>query len=70
MAHTLRQGPWKLVFDIADKPAALYQLDDDLSEKNNLIADPANAERVQRMEKFYREIRSSKRSTPTPEQGS
>jgi arylsulfatase A-like enzyme len=65
MAHALRQGPWKLVFDIAnDKPAALYQLDDDLSEKHNLIADPAHAGRVQRMEKLYREIRASKRSTP------
>jgi hypothetical protein len=53
----------------ADMVHEVYQLDDDLSEKNNLIANPANAERVQRMEKLYREMRSSKRSTPAPEQG-
>jgi arylsulfatase A-like enzyme len=65
MAHALREGPWKLVLDIAnDKPAALYNLADDLAEQKNLIADPAQAARVQRMEKLYREIRASKRSTP------
>jgi arylsulfatase A len=67
MAHALREGPWKLVFDIEhNAPAALYNLADDLGERKNLIADPAQAERIQRMEKRYREIRSSKRSTPVP----
>ena len=65
MAHALREGPWKLVFDIAgDKPAALYNLADDLTEKKNLFAEPAHATRVQRMEQLYREIRRSTRSTP------
>lgn len=65
MAHALREGPWKLVFDIEhDKPVALYNLTDDLSEQKNLFADTAQADRVKRMEKLYREIRSSKRSTP------
>ena len=65
MAHALREGPWKLVLDIEhDKPAALYNLDDDLAERKNLIGDPAQAARVQRLEKLYREIRASKRSTP------
>lgn len=64
MAHALRDGPWKLVLDIAqDKPAALYHLANDLAEKKNLIADPAHAARIQRMEKLYRDIRASKRST-------
>jgi arylsulfatase A-like enzyme len=65
MAHALREGPWKLVFNIEhDKPVALYNLADDLTEQQNLIADAAQAERIQRMEKLYREIRGSKRSVP------
>lgn len=65
MAHALREGPWKLVFDIEhDQPVALYNLTDDLAENKNLIAEAAQADRVKRMEKLYREIRASKRSTP------
>ena len=65
MAHALREGTWKLVLDIEhDKPAALYDLANDLAEQKNLVDDPAHAERVQRMEKLYRDIRASKRSTP------
>ena len=65
MAHALRQGPWKLVFDIEhDQPVAIYNLDDDLGEQKNLFADAAQADRIERMTKIYREIRSSKRSTP------
>ncbi|MBN2505720.1 MAG: sulfatase-like hydrolase/transferase [Verrucomicrobia bacterium] len=64
MAHALREGPWKLVMNIQDQPAALYNLDNDLAERNNLIQEPAHAERVQRMEKAYRDIRASQRSTP------
>lgn len=65
MAHALREGSWKLVLDIEhDKPAALYNLADDLTEQNNLIADPAQADRVARMEQLYRDIRKSDRSTP------
>lgn len=65
MAHALREGPWKLVLDIAnDKPAALYNLDEDLAEQKNLLAEAAQADRIVRMEKLYREIRASKRSTP------
>jgi arylsulfatase A len=64
MAHALRQGPWKLTFDIQNRAAALYNLDDDLAEQKNLMAEAAQADRVQRMTAIYREIRSSKRSTP------
>jgi hypothetical protein len=65
MAHALREGPWKLVFDIEhDQPVALYNLDNDLAEQTNLFADPAQADRVKRMEKLYRDIRGSNRSTP------
>ncbi len=67
MAHALREGPWKLVLDIAnDKPAALFNLDDDLAEQRNLLAEPAHTDRVARMDKLYREIRASKRSTTAP----
>lgn len=65
MAHALREGPWKLVFDIEhDAPAALYNLAEDLTEQKNLIADETQKERITRMAKIYRDIRSSKRSTP------
>lgn len=65
MAHAVREGSWKLVLDIArDKPAALFNLADDLTEQKNLIAEPGQAARVARLEKLYREIRASQRSTP------
>lgn len=65
MAHALRQGAWKLVFDIEhDQAVALYNLDDDLNEQKNLIAEAAQKERIAQMDKIYRDIRSSKRSTP------
>ena len=63
MAHALREGNWKLNIDMQDEPAALFDLSRDLAEKNNLIHEPAQRERVQRMTRIYREIRKSKRST-------
>ena len=51
---------------VPDGAATIDDLADDLTEQKNLIADPAQAERVKRMEKLYREIRASKRSTPAP----
>lgn len=64
MAHALREGTWKLVFDIElDRPVALYDLAADLTEQKNLVAEAGQAGRVQRMEQIYREIRSSRRST-------
>ncbi len=62
MAHALYEGDWKLVTNIEDKAAALYDLKNDLAEGSNLIADPAQADRVKAMEKSYRAIRDSKRS--------
>jgi arylsulfatase A len=65
MAHALREGPWKLVLDIAgDRPAALYNLAEDLGERTNLLADPAQAGRIRHMESLYRALRASRRSTP------
>jgi ribosomal protein S9 len=63
IAHALYEGDFKLMLDINnDAPAALYDLKNDLAEQKNLIADPAHAERVKRMEATYRAIRASKRS--------
>jgi len=63
IAHALYEGDFKLILDIAhDAPAALYDLKNDLAEQKNLIADPAHADRAQRMEATYRAIRASKRS--------
>jgi arylsulfatase A-like enzyme len=64
MSHAVRVGTWKLTYGIEDKPVALFDLSADLAEKNNLIDDPAHAERVRSMEQVYREIRASKRSAP------
>jgi arylsulfatase A-like enzyme len=62
MAHALYEGDWKLITDIKDAPAALYDLKNGLAERRNLLADAAQAERVKAMEKVYREIRASKQS--------
>ncbi len=64
MAHAIREGTWKLVFNIQDQPAALYDLSADLAEAHNLLDDPGQADRVKRLERVYREIRASRRSTP------
>jgi arylsulfatase A-like enzyme len=61
IAHALYEGDWKLIFDIGeDKPAALYNLKTDLIERNNLIADPNQTERVKAMTTTYRAIRAFK----------
>jgi arylsulfatase A-like enzyme len=59
MAHALYEGDWKLVIDIADQPAALYNLKLDLTERNNLIGDTNQTERVRGMELAYRALRAS-----------
>jgi arylsulfatase A-like enzyme len=62
MAHSLRDGAWKLVFNTSNEVVALYDLATDLGEKNNLANAPEQAARVDRMVKLYAEIRQSKRS--------
>jgi hypothetical protein len=42
---------------------ALYDFTNDLAERHNLIADATPAGRVKAVEKLYRELRASKRST-------
>jgi poly(3-hydroxybutyrate) depolymerase len=62
MAHSLRDGNWKLVFNTQSEAVALFDLASSLSEKNNLINAPEQATRVEQMVKLYTEIRQSKRS--------
>ncbi len=64
IAHALYEDHFKLVFDIQDQPAALYDLKADRAEQKNLIGEAAHAGRVESMTQAYRQIRSSKRSTP------
>jgi len=67
MSHALREGSWKLVFDLQnDKPVALYKLDDDLAEMHNLINDASQQLRIARMTQDYHDLRTSKRSTRLP----
>ena len=66
MAHAHYDGDWKLTIDIRDKPAALYHLKTDLIENNNLIANPAQAERIKAMEQAYLEISPTKKPTTAP----
>ena len=62
MAHALRDGAWKLVFNAQNEVVALFDLAADLSETNNLVNVPEQSARIDRMVKLYAEIRQSKRS--------
>lgn len=66
IAHALYEDEFKLVFNIQDQPAALFDLKADLAEQTNLIGEAAQAERLARMTQAYREIRASRRSTAIP----
>jgi arylsulfatase A-like enzyme len=44
----IRRGPWKLIFDAAQKPTQLYDLEHDLHEEKNLLGnEPAVVARLQ-----------------------
>jgi len=71
----VRQGPWKLIFASGsggwtegrvDTPGQLYNLSDDLGEKNNLYSDAPK--RVQELTVLMEQIISNGRSTPGPQQ--
>lgn len=63
-AFAVYERNWKLIMHKNGKPAALFNLYDDLGEESNLIEDPDQKERVQRMALNYKEIRASTHSTP------
>ena len=60
----VRQGDWKLITTREGKPTELYNLQTDLSEQNNLIADPNQQQRIADMRAEWMRIRQSERSTP------
>lgn len=62
MAHALYEGHWKLVMNMADEPAALYDLTRHPGEISNLIGHADHVARTQAMEAAYRAIRNSARS--------
>lgn len=64
MAHGFREGTWKLTFDADHTAVALHDLARDLGENNNLINDPTQAARIERMVQEYVAIRRSRRSAP------
>lgn len=63
MAHALREGAWALTLDTNQMAVALHNLTKDISQKQNLINDPSQAARINRMLRRYVEIRQSKRSS-------
>ena len=60
----VRQGNWKLITTREGDPKELYNLHTDLSEENNLIADPNQQQRIADMRMEWMRIRQSERSTP------
>ncbi len=64
MAFAVYEGDWKLILYEYGHPAALFNLGDDLGEEHNLIEQPDQKKRVNRMTHTFKEIRSSVRSTP------
>jgi len=61
MALALYQGEWKLVFrDDQQEPVALYDLQNDLAEENNLIDAPQQRDRIRAMTEVYRDIRGTR----------
>ena len=60
MSHAIYEGHWKLVMDIRDEPAALYDLKNDRAESTNLIAEISQVDRVARLCRAYFQIRQSK----------
>ncbi len=59
----VRSGDWKLVTTREIKPVALFNLENDLSEKTNLLNHPEQQGRVKRMTAKLEQIMESKRST-------
>jgi len=64
MAFAILEGDWKLVLDSTGKPAALYDLSNDLAEQKNLLKDPSQSARVGALATEFRNVRSSLRSNP------
>jgi len=62
-AFAVYDGDWKLILHENGHPAALFNLDEDLGEEQNLIDKPDQKKRIDRMVRTFENIRSSSRST-------
>lgn len=63
LAFAVYDGDWKLILHEKGRPAALFNLDQDLGEENNLIKQPDQKERISHMVSIFEKIRSSSHST-------
>ena len=66
-SYILRDGEWKLVLDtdntpVASTPIALYDLDSDLFEQNNLVDDPTQLARIDAMKANFDSLHASART--------
>lgn len=59
-----REGPWKLVVTENHRPRNFFNLDADPGERNDLIQDPEQADRIASMMEGYHWIINSRRSVP------
>ena len=62
--HAFREGQWKLILDRNKDIWGLYNLADDLAETTNLMNDPSQASRIQRMRKRCLQLHKSARTAP------
>jgi arylsulfatase A-like enzyme len=66
-AGAIRQGDWKLVEFYEDGRVELYNLEDDIGEKNNLTAEmPSKARQLKRALAAWRKSVGAKMPTPNP----
>lgn len=64
MAFAVYESDWKLIVGPREIPAGLFHISRDLGEENNLLRDPAQAGRLQRMLETFHGLRRSARSIP------
>jgi len=62
-AFAVYDGDWKLILHKNGRPAALFNLDEDLGEEHDLIEKPDQKKRVNRMTRTFKKIRTSSHST-------
>jgi arylsulfatase A len=63
--RAIREGSWKLISGWNGGALELYDLATDLGERNNLVDDPEQAERIERMLSKLDEMIISDRTTPS-----
>ncbi|MFB0523982.1 MAG: sulfatase [Phycisphaerae bacterium] len=67
-AGVTRQGHWKLIEFFEDGRLELYNLEDDIAEKNNLVTEmPGKAAQLQQRLAAWRESVGAKMPTPNPD---